>query len=146
MELLESSPEIPDRASQELSVQTSLGVAYTAVKGYGAPEVTAAYARARALCSEVGDVTDLFPVLYGLARSYMLRARYTVALELTGHVSEIAEEAGRTDFHIASNRISGSALFYVGRLHEALPRQPKLRLNWPNSTISSSGSAGTRSC
>jgi predicted ATPase len=43
-----------------------LGVALTVTKGFAAPEVEQAYTRARELCQQMGDISKLFPVLYGL--------------------------------------------------------------------------------
>jgi hypothetical protein len=38
LELLSTLPDTPERAQQELALQTALGPALTSVKGYGAPE------------------------------------------------------------------------------------------------------------
>ena len=47
LELLNTLPETPERTLQELSLQTTLGPALMATRGFGAPEVQRAYARAR---------------------------------------------------------------------------------------------------
>ena len=122
LELLDANVDLDDHASSELAVQTSLAVAYTAVKGYGAPEVTTAYDRARSLCERVGGIHELFPVLYGLCRSYMLRARYDVALELADQVTKLAAETRDPEHQVAANRAAGSVLFYRGRISESLER------------------------
>ena len=44
-----------------------------ATKGNAAPEVERAYARARALCAQLGDTPQLFPVLRGLMQYYLNR-------------------------------------------------------------------------
>ncbi len=44
----------------------ALGPAFIATKGYAAPEVEHTYARARALCQQVGDTPRRFPTLLGL--------------------------------------------------------------------------------
>lgn len=51
------------RAQQELAFQTSLVAALMATSGFGNPAVEQAYARTRALCQQVGDTPELFPVL-----------------------------------------------------------------------------------
>jgi len=43
-------PETPDRAQQELDLQAALGPALMVTKGFAAPQVVRAYARARELC------------------------------------------------------------------------------------------------
>jgi class 3 adenylate cyclase len=60
LEVLATLPDTPERAQQELVVQTTLGPALIATKGYAAPEVLQAYARARELCQQVGDTPGSF--------------------------------------------------------------------------------------
>ena len=68
LEVLTTLPDTPERTQQELDLQTALGPALMATKGYAAPEVEQAYARARELCQQVGETPQLFPVLWGLWR------------------------------------------------------------------------------
>src|SRR5438093_6487639 len=53
LELLAILPDTPQRAQQELYLQTTLGPALMATKGYSSPEMLQAYARARELCQQV---------------------------------------------------------------------------------------------
>src|SRR5262249_19280722 len=64
--LLESLPDPPARAQQELDVQLALGPAWMETKGYASKEAEQAYIRARTLCQQVGETPQLFPVLMGL--------------------------------------------------------------------------------
>ena len=64
--VLQMLPDMPARLQQELALQTMLGPALIATKGYGAPEVAQAYTRARELCQQIGETPDVFPVLRGL--------------------------------------------------------------------------------
>jgi predicted ATPase len=61
LELLATLPETPARAQQELDLQIALGPALSATKGMAAPEVEQTYARARALCAQIGETPQLFP-------------------------------------------------------------------------------------
>ena len=63
LELLKALPDTPARAQQELSVQTTLGPVLIAAKGYAAPEVERAYARARELCQQGGEASQIFSAL-----------------------------------------------------------------------------------
>src|SRR5262249_36721119 len=74
LSLLKAFPTMPERSLYELILQTSLAVTLTATKGYAAPEVWSAYARARELFSQVGDNPRAFPVLYGVWLFHLLRA------------------------------------------------------------------------
>ena len=69
-------PDGPERAQQELALQVTMGTSLLAIKGFAAPEPGAAYQRALALCRQIGETPQLFPVLAGL------RFFYTVHGEL----------------------------------------------------------------
>ena len=71
--LLQTLPDTRERAQQELALHIALGPALMATKGYAAPEVEHAYARARELCQQVGETPQLFPVLWGLWLFYHRR-------------------------------------------------------------------------
>ena len=73
LEVLQTLPDTLQRAQRELDLQTNLGPILVATKGFTAPEVEAAYARARELCRYVGETPQLFPVLHGLWRFYNAR-------------------------------------------------------------------------
>ena len=66
LEMLASQPDTRERRQRELDLQTALGPALMATKGYAAPELAAAYGRAKALCQELGETLPLHPVLWGL--------------------------------------------------------------------------------
>ena len=67
LELLATVPETPERIRRELALQTRLGPAVQAVKGFAAPEVETVYNRARELCARVADCPQLlFSTLRGL--------------------------------------------------------------------------------
>ena len=66
LEVLQTLPDTPQRAQQELHLQTALGPALIATKGYAASEVEHTYARARALCQQSGETPGLFSALRGL--------------------------------------------------------------------------------
>jgi predicted ATPase len=71
--LLETLPDPSERCQHELTLQIMLGGPLIAIKGFAAPEVENAYARARALCQQVGETPQLFPVLWGLYVFYLER-------------------------------------------------------------------------
>jgi predicted ATPase len=74
--VLAALPDTAERTQHELVLQTTLGAALMAARGQGAPEVGQAYARARELCRQVGETPQLFPVLFGLWRFYLMRAEH----------------------------------------------------------------------
>ncbi len=92
--LLAQLPETPARAQQELRLQTALGPALMVTRGFGHPAVEHTYARAWALCQQVGDAPQLFPVLSGLWRFANGWARHQHARELGKRLLAVAQQSG----------------------------------------------------
>src|SRR5262249_32600851 len=81
LEVLATLPASPARAHQELELQTALGPALMAIKGYAAPDVEQVYTRARELCQQVEATPQVFWVLWGLFAFYIVRAELEAAYE-----------------------------------------------------------------
>lgn len=115
LELLKSLPNTPERIPHELDLQTALGLASMATKGYAAVEVEQAYSRARELCEQAGHTPQLFPLLWGLWSFYLMRGLQT-ALELSKQLLTLAEQIQDTGFLLEAHRGLGITLFYLGEL------------------------------
>src|SRR5262249_24916179 len=74
LELLQTLPDTPARAQQELMLHITLRGPLIATKGSGVPEVERVLIRARELCQQVGETSQLFAVLEGLSTLYIARA------------------------------------------------------------------------
>lgn len=107
----------PERDAWELSLQLGYGKGLTAIRGYGAPEVRATYARARALCIHAHEQHKLFAVLHGLWRSSLLRAEYRSGCEIAEQLLQLAADQDELKFEISSYRSFAASLFYMGE-HE----------------------------
>ena len=118
--LLATLPETPARAQQELDFQLALGPALMATKGPGAPEVDQTYARARALCTQVGETPKLFPMLRGLWRFYLNRGPLQTARELGEQLLRLAQGAAAPTSLPEAHAALGTTLFYVGEYITAL--------------------------
>jgi len=70
---LRGLPDGPPRQQLELGLQLMRGSAFRAVKGWAAPEVESAFARARELCQQLQDPPQLMPVLWNLSFFHMIR-------------------------------------------------------------------------
>jgi TOMM system kinase/cyclase fusion protein len=92
LELLQALPETPERLQQELALQTALGPALTATKGFSAQETEDAYIRAHELCRRIGDPPQRFLVLRGLCSVYNVQAKYQAAHALTEELLRIAQQ------------------------------------------------------
>jgi predicted ATPase len=87
--LLPALPETPARVQQELEMQLALGAALIVTQGMAVPKVEQTYARARALCYQVGETPHLFPTLLGCQRFYANRGVLPTAQELERALSQI---------------------------------------------------------
>ena len=120
LELLRAMPESPERARQQLTVQVMLAAALTATRGYAAPEVAQAYARARELCALAGDTAQLWPVLVTLGRFYVARGEFETARDVGTQLLSAAEATGDRTLLLAAHNVLGIAAFYSGDFAEAL--------------------------
>jgi tetratricopeptide (TPR) repeat protein len=132
LELLNTLPDTPEHRQQELNVHTTLGRALSVTKGLAAPEVAAAYHRARALCQEVGETPQLFPVLRGLVPFYINRGELQTARELGEQMLSLAQRGHDPARLVEAHIMLGNALFSLGELGAA---RPHLEQGIPNTPI-----------
>jgi predicted ATPase len=90
LELLKTFPETLKWAQQELNYLIALGPPLVFTKGHSAPEVETIYSRARELCEQVGDNSQLFLILLGLRRFYFARGEFQRAHELGAQLLALA--------------------------------------------------------
>jgi predicted ATPase len=114
--LLLSLPETPERGQQELRLQTTLGPALLAAKGYGAPEVGRAYTRAWSLCRHGGDMHEIVPVQYGLWVFHVAGAEYQAAHELAAQFFNLTQSQQDPIPVMAALRELGGAELMLGQL------------------------------
>lgn len=72
-------------------MQTALGISLIPIRGYTVPEVGQTYTRARELCEQLGETTQLFFVLRGLWLFSTLGAEYETARELAHQGLSLAQ-------------------------------------------------------
>jgi predicted ATPase len=112
--LLTTLPETSARAQQELDVQITLAQALSATKSHGAPEVEQTYARARALCAQVGETPQLFPALWGLWRFYHTRGALPTVRELGDQLLQWAEREADPTHCMEAHAALGQTLLSLG--------------------------------
>ncbi len=93
IELLDTMPDNPERAQQELNLQLSLHAPLQATRGLGAPELGQALSRAQELCQQIGDTSQLFQALSQLATFYSMKGEYRTTLELGKQITNIAKHS-----------------------------------------------------
>jgi predicted ATPase len=114
MTMLTELPEGTERDQHELALQTLLGRTFLATKGFSAPETGQAYARARELCSRLGETRQIFPVLYGIWTFHVVRADHATALEVALECLQRAQSSEDLSALLMGHRIVGSSCFIAG--------------------------------
>ena len=119
LELLKRLPDGHPRISQELALQTTLGSELMATKGYAAPEVEHAYARARELCRQVEETPALFRVLMGLHTFYRQRAELHTSSEIGEQLLTLAQRVQDPELLLAAHQALGTTLYFLGEFGQA---------------------------
>jgi predicted ATPase len=114
-------PDTLERARHELDLHIVLGNALIAVKGYAAPEVEQTYRRARDLCRQLGEPSDLLPTLYGLFVYHFIGGKYLSARELGEEFLRLAQHRHDPAVLVA-HRALGWSLLAMGELTAARER------------------------
>jgi predicted ATPase len=117
--VLQTLPETAERTEQELLLQTTLGPALMNTKGFAAPEVEHAYARARELCQRGGETPQRFSVLRGLWQFYNARGAYQTARELGEQCLQLAQQGNDTARLLEAHHTIWTTLFLLGELRLA---------------------------
>jgi class 3 adenylate cyclase/predicted ATPase len=119
LELVAGLPDGAERAGLELELQTALGGALIAARGFAAPEAGEAFARARELCRRLDRPPQLFAVLYGQYVFHLVRAELEPSLAIAEELLRAAEEQDDVAPLIMGHRAVGAAAFHRGELVSA---------------------------
>ena len=114
LELLATLPDTLARAQQELDLRIALGSALMITPDPVASEVAQTYARARALCAQVGETPQLFPMLEGVWRFNWDQGALPAARELGEQLVELAQHTADPTRHLVAHSALGSTLFHMG--------------------------------
>jgi len=117
LDLLDTLPESPGLAQQELGLQISLAVPLIATRGYAAAAVEKTCLRARELCQQLGQIPQLFPVLWALWQFHVVRAEFLAAHELGEQLLSLA--GSDPIFQLLAHEALGVTLFFMGELAPA---------------------------
>src|SRR5215831_9471400 len=116
--LVHTLPVTPATACQELTLLCRLGV-QLATRGAATSEVEQTYTQALALCQQVGQVQELFPVLYGLSRLYKKRGQLQHARDLGEQLLVLAQDHGDAALLLRGYYILGDTLLWLGEFPAA---------------------------
>lgn len=119
LDLLKSQADTPERQRKELSLLLTLGPAWMAARGSGAPEVEATYTRALVLSEQGGETPEYFSAQLGLWSFYLLRSQLTTACTLAERLLSLAQHTQDPEQLAEGHRVLGSTLFRLGELTQA---------------------------
>jgi len=114
IELLQTLPETSERLQYALTLHIALGSALIVTKGHAAPEVEHVYTQARALCKQVGETSELVPVLFGLWRFYNTRLQLHTARELGETLLRLALHGHDPALAVIADYTLGATWFCLG--------------------------------
>ena len=100
LDLLAGLPETTARHQREITLQNTLGVSLMPTRGFGNPEVAAAFDRAAEISARVGDDRGLFIALRGKGQYHMISGNLRTARDDARRILELAEQVGNHDFLI----------------------------------------------
>jgi predicted ATPase len=91
LDLLEKVPDTRERTELELALQLTLGMPLIATEGYAAPDVGNVYLKARELCQQLGETSEISQVLWGLWTFHVLRAELGTGLQIAEEYLRLSE-------------------------------------------------------
>jgi class 3 adenylate cyclase len=100
IKLLETLPDSPQKAAQEVALQSIRGTALLSTFGYSDPRVRKVFTRALDLCEQIGDAPQLFQVAVGLWMYYSISSQLDEAFDLSQRLLRIAETTDNPAQHL----------------------------------------------
>jgi predicted ATPase len=119
LELLAALPETEARHRREIALQNTLGVCLMPTRGFGNPDVAAAFTRAAEICERVDDVRGLFVALRGNGQYHMISGDMRTARDDARRVLALAERMDDHGFLIEAHHLGWSALCFSGDFRTA---------------------------
>ncbi|MFI5322060.1 MAG: AAA family ATPase [Thermodesulfobacteriota bacterium] len=124
LNVLASTPSTPERAQQEIMLQTSLARALMAIKGF-TPEIEEAYNRALELCQGEGDIPQLFPVLRGLSSFYIYIGDFEKGVRMGEQILSLADRQDDASMRVEGHLVLGYNLAFLKDLKLGLEHLEK---------------------
>ena len=115
LEVLQTLPDTPERAQHELALHVALGGVLIGTKSYSAPEVEHSFARARALCQQLGETPEFFHILYGLWAHSYVGGKLQTARELAEQCLYLAQRANDPALFVGAHQALGATCESLGQ-------------------------------
>jgi len=118
-------PQSQERAKRELALQPLLGKASMAARGYASPEAIRAFSRARELCAEIGDDSNVCPVMFGVWLFELTGANHANARRTADEFLERARLIGDAGDRLAADFAVSVSNVHLGNLVQARQHSEK---------------------
>jgi class 3 adenylate cyclase/predicted ATPase len=144
--VLRELPVSTEQSRRELDFQLELCGPYMSTKGWGGVETAKTFARARDLCTQLGETEQLPPVLNGEYMRELSNGHFRAAREAAAELLRFGEQQRDSDAVLQGHRILGWGTLYLGEfsvsqthIDEALRRYDPaqhggLKLRYANDT------------
>jgi tetratricopeptide (TPR) repeat protein len=119
LQLLHTLPETRERAQQELALQMAMGASMLATCGLATSETGQAYSRARELCHQLGESSQLFRALMGLRFFYTALGELQTARELGEQLLRLAQSAGDAELLVEAHYALAVPLHFLAEFVSA---------------------------
>ena len=119
LDLLTALPETSSRTRREIALQNTLGVFLMPTRGFGNPEVAAAFARGAELAERSDDAHGLFVSLRGRGQYHFISGDLRAARDDTQRVMALAERMDDHDCLIEAHHLCWSTFSFTAELAAA---------------------------
>ena len=119
LQLLNALPETPERTREEIGIQLALGIPLIAVRGYASAETREAFARARTLCLQLGDIPEYFQALFGLWGHSWMGGKNDEALQMAEEFLTRSQALSDPVPLMVAHRVMGSTLLTIGNFQSS---------------------------
>jgi class 3 adenylate cyclase/predicted ATPase len=119
LRLLNALPDTPQRSKEEIEIQLALGIPLIAVHGYAAAQTREAFARARALCRDLGNPPEYFQALFGLWGHSWMGGKNDQALVMANEFLARSQATSDGVLLMVAHRVMGSTLLTIGEFTTA---------------------------
>jgi predicted ATPase/class 3 adenylate cyclase len=109
-------PESTGRARQELDYQLTLCSPLMTTRGWGSEETAATFARARELCTLLGETRQMYSVLNGEYMRELTLAHFHAARDKAVELLRLGEQEHDVEAILQGHRIVGWGSLYLGEL------------------------------
>ena len=113
--LLRGVSETPERDRTELEIRLLQGVSLNVTRGYMSAEVRENYARARALCEEVGDARQLFEIVHAIWNPQLAGPDEAGARRSVEDLARIAGQLNTVEYEFRAELARGRTELWSGR-------------------------------